>query len=84
MGLIPVFRDDEGAALGGIDFFFSRRLEIAFLQAGAEMGKILDLHTLEELEVFTTPHAKTAMMLLRPEICVVEGSALTYVIGQVE
>jgi hypothetical protein len=49
--------------------------------AGTEMGKILDLHTLEELEVFTAPYAKTAMMLLRPEICVVEGSALIYVIA---
>ena len=47
--------------------------------AGTEMGKILDLHTLAELEVFTAPYPNTAMMLLRPEICVVEGSALLYV-----
>lgn len=50
--------------------------------AGTEMGKILDLHTLEELEVFTAPYDQTAMMLLRPEICVVEGSALLYVIAR--
>jgi predicted deacylase len=50
--------------------------------AGTEMGKILDLHTLEELEVFTAPYPKTAMMLLRPEVCVVEGSALIYVTAQ--
>jgi predicted deacylase len=49
--------------------------------AGTEMGKILDLHTLEELEVFTAPYEKTAMMLMRPEVCVVEGSALLYVIA---
>jgi len=49
---------------------------------GTELGKILDLHTLEELEVFTAPYPQTAMMLLRPEICVVEGSALTYVVAQ--
>lgn len=49
--------------------------------AGTEMGKILDLHTLEELEIFTAPYDKTVMMLLRPEICVVEGSALIYVIS---
>lgn len=49
--------------------------------AGTELGKILDLHTLEELEVFTAPHEKTAMLLLRPDICVVEGSALLYVIA---
>lgn len=52
------------------------------MPAGTEMGKILDLHTLEELEVFTAPYAKTAMMLMRPEICVVEGSALIYVIAE--
>ncbi|HEX2978867.1 MAG TPA: M14 family metallopeptidase, partial [Anaerolineaceae bacterium] len=50
--------------------------------AGTEMGKILDLHTLAELEVFTAPYDQTAMMLLRPEICVVEGSALIYVIAK--
>ena len=50
--------------------------------AGTEMGKILDLHTLAELEVFSAPYASTAMMLLRPEICVVEGSALIYVTAE--
>ena len=52
------------------------------MPAGTEMGKILDLHTLSELEVFTAPYEKTAMMLMRPEICVVEGSALIYVIAE--
>jgi hypothetical protein len=52
------------------------------LPAGTELGKILDLHTLVELQVFTAPHAQTAMMLLRPQICVVEGSALIYVIAR--
>jgi predicted deacylase len=50
--------------------------------AGTEMGKILDLHTLAELQIFTAPHERTAMMLLRPQICTVEGSALVYVIAQ--
>lgn len=52
--------------------------------AGTEMGKVLDLHTLVELEVFNAPYDQTAMMLLRPEICVLEGSALIYVIAQPE
>jgi hypothetical protein len=52
------------------------------VSAGTELGKILDLHMLKELEVFTAPYERTAMMLLRPEICVVEGSALIYVIAQ--
>jgi hypothetical protein len=52
------------------------------IRAGSEMGKILDLHTLAELQVFTAPYKQTAMMLLRPQICTVEGSALTYVIAK--
>ena len=47
-----------------------------------EMGKILDLHTLAELQVFTAPHEQTAMMLMRPQICTIEGSALVYVIAK--
>ena len=50
--------------------------------AGTEMGKILDLHTLAELQVFTAPHEETAMMLMRPQICTIEGSALVYVIAK--
>ena len=49
---------------------------------GTEMGKILDLHTLAELQVFTAPYEQTAMMLLRPHICTLEGSALVYVVAQ--
>jgi uncharacterized protein len=49
---------------------------------GTELGKILDLHTLAELQVFTAPYKQTAMMLLRPQICTVEGSALVYVIAE--
>jgi predicted deacylase len=49
---------------------------------GTEMGKILDLHTLAELQVFTAPYERTAMMLLRPQVCTVEGSALIYVIAK--
>jgi len=50
--------------------------------AGTEMGKILDLHTLAELQVFTAPYERTAMMLLRPQICTIEGSALVYIIAK--
>ena len=64
---VPTLRDD---AVGTI------------VPAGTEMGKILDLHTLEELEVFTAPFAHTAMMLIRPQICTIEGSALVYVVAQ--
>jgi len=49
---------------------------------GTEMGKMFDLHTLAELQVFTAPYEQTAMLLLRPQICTIEGSALVYVIGK--
>jgi predicted deacylase len=49
---------------------------------GTELGKILDLHTLAELQVFTAPYERTAMMLMRPQICTVEGSALIYVLAE--
>jgi predicted deacylase len=50
--------------------------------AGTELGKILDLHTLAELQVFSAPFEQTAMMLMRPQICTIEGSALVYVVAK--
>jgi predicted deacylase len=52
------------------------------IKGGTEMGKILDLHTLAELQVFTAPYERTAMMLMRPQICTIEGSALIYVVAR--
>ena len=52
------------------------------IPSGTVMGRILDLHTLAELQVFTAPHERTAMMLMRPQICTIEGSALVYVIAR--
>lgn len=49
---------------------------------GTELGRILDLHTLAELQVFAAPYERTAMMLMRPQICTVEGSALIYVLAE--
>jgi uncharacterized protein len=71
------------AKVGGI-FVPTLREDLVgtIVPAGTEMGKILDLHTLEELEVFTAPFTRTAMMLMRPQICTIEGSALVYVVAQ--
>jgi predicted deacylase len=70
------------AKVGGI-FVPTLREEAVgtIVQEGTEMGKILDLHTLAELQAFTAPHEQTAMMLLRPQICTLEGSALAYVVA---
>lgn len=64
---VPTLRDDEVGTIVPI---------------GTEMGKVLDLHALAELQLFTAPYEQTAMLLLRPQICTVEGSALVYVIGK--
>jgi uncharacterized protein len=71
------------ARVGGIFVPTLREEAVGTLvRAGTEMGKILDLHTLAELQVFTAPYEQTAMMLMRPQICTVEGSALVYVIAR--
>jgi predicted deacylase len=71
------------AKLGGIFVPTVREDTVGtLLRAGTEMGKILDLHTLTELQVFTAPHEPTAMMLMRPQICTIEGSALVYVVAR--
>ncbi len=71
------------ALVGGI-FAPTVREEVVgkTVPAGTELGKILDMHTLKERQVFTAPFERTAMLLLRPGICVVEGSALVYVIAK--
>ncbi len=51
---------------------------------GAELGRVLDLITLAELEVLCAPFAPTALMLLRPHVCVVEAGALLYALAQPE
>lgn len=52
------------------------------VKGGTEMGRILDLHTLAELQVFKAPYERTALMLMRPQICTIEGSALVYVVAR--
>lgn len=51
---------------------------------GTVLGRVLDLITLEELEVLRAPFAPTALMLLRPHVCVVEAGALLYALAQPE
>lgn len=46
------------------------------------LGKVLDLITLGELEVLRAPFTTTALMLLRPHVCVVEAGALLYVVAE--
>ncbi len=50
---------------------------------GTELGVLLDLNTLAPLERFTAPYDRTALMLLRPHVCRLEGGAMTYVVAEV-
>lgn len=52
------------------------------IAGGTELGRLVDLHTLDLLETFVAPHRETALLLLRPHICVLEGGAMTYVVAQ--
>jgi predicted deacylase len=64
---VPTLREDAVGTIVPID---------------TELGRILDLHTLAELQVFAAPYEQTAMMLMRPQICTVEGSALIYIVAE--
>lgn len=49
---------------------------------GTELGHLLHPHTLAPLETFVAPYPQTALLLLRPHTCVLEGGAMTYVIAE--
>ncbi len=52
------------------------------LEAGQELGRVLDLGTLAVREVITAPFERTALMLLRPHTCVVAVGAILYVVAE--
>jgi hypothetical protein len=51
------------------------------VDGGTELGRVLDAATLAPLHVFTAPHPRTAVMLLRPHVAVLPGGAMTYVVA---
>ena len=48
---------------------------------GTELGVIHNLHTMEPVETLVAPLPRTALLLLRPHVTVLEGGAMTYVVG---
>ncbi len=54
----------------------------AVVEEGTELGQVLDLGTLAHRETFLAPYPRTAILLLRPHIGVIEGGAMTYVVGE--
>ncbi len=81
---IDVGKTEAVRALAGGIFVPSVREDAVgtVVSKGTELGKVLDLHTLAEVQVIQAPYARTALMLLRPQVCVVEGSALLYVLAE--
>jgi len=64
---VPTVREDE---IGTI------------VSEGTELGYVLDARTMQRVHTFTAPFANTALMLLRPHICSIEGGAMTYVVAE--
>lgn len=67
--LVPTLRQD---AIGTV------------VPAGELLGTVHDLHTMEPIEELRAPHERTAMLLIRPHVTVLEGGAMTYVVGKVD
>lgn len=51
---------------------------------GTRLGVVHDLHTMEPVEELVAPYAATALLLIRPHVTVLEGGAMTYVVGRVD
>ncbi len=51
---------------------------------GTLLGELRHPVTNETLEVFTAPFGHTALMLLRPMLCVLEAGAMTYVVAEAD
>lgn len=51
---------------------------------GTELGRVVEMHTLAPVHTFVAPYPRTALLLLRPHVGVLEGGAMTYVVAQPE
>lgn len=49
---------------------------------GTALGVVHDLGTMEPVETLRAPFPETAVLLLRPHVTVLEGGAMTYVVGR--
>lgn len=49
---------------------------------GTELGVLCELGTMEPIETFYAPFPETALLLLRPHVTVLEGAAMTFVVGR--
>lgn len=54
------------------------------VDGGTLLGELRDMKTLEVRHEFRAPFPRTAVLLLRPHVSVVEGGAMTYVVAEPE
>jgi hypothetical protein len=52
------------------------------VSGGTVLGYLLDPYTHQVREEFVAPFPQTAIMLLRPTVCRIEGGAMTYVVAE--
>jgi predicted deacylase len=54
------------------------------VKKGFVLGHLVDPVTFETVETFKAPYNDTAILLLRPRLCCVDGGAMTYVVAKPE
>ncbi len=54
------------------------------VDGGSVLGYLVDPVTFEIVETFEAPFDKTAILLLRPTLCCLDGGAMTYVVAKPE
>ena len=51
------------------------------VEKGTILGRIVDPVSMATIEIFKAPYENTALLLLRPQMTILEGGAMTYVIS---
>jgi predicted deacylase len=70
-------------AVGGVLVPDVRQDAIGTVVAGGtRLGVVHDLHTMDPIEELAAPYDSTALLLIRPHVTVLEGGAMTYVVGR--
>ncbi len=80
-GDIRVLRPSSGGVL--IPYVTSKDIGTV-VDGGSVLGYLVDPVTFETIETFKAPFDKTAILLLRPSLCCLDGGAMTYVIAKPE
>ena len=70
-------------SVGGVFVPVVREGDVGTVVAeGTLLGVVHDLATMEPVESLRAPFPETALLLIRPHVTVLEGGAMTYVVGR--